>query len=114
METRNKTEYKIYVLCLANMHGGVDKSRPVAVFDDIEKLKTYYNSQLAPGPYIDTPSEDNYGNTHSWQGSALEWYNPLTSFDVQDWNNVAFGGVISDWVDNLSFNVPFNPTTITP
>lgn len=117
METRQITEYKVYVLNLAEMHGGVDKSRPVAVFDDIEKLKTYYNSQLAEQPYSD---EDNYG--YKWhkvfkKGSLLEWYNPLSpvnqhngdEFKIVSWHDAAFGGVTENWVDTLAFSVPFNP-----
>ena len=114
METRQITEYKVYVLCLANMHGGVDKASPVAVFDDIEKLKNYYNSQLADQPYIDEPSSDSYGNVHSWnkvfkKGSPLEWFNPASSLEAVSWHDAAFGGVVEDWVQEFNFNIPFNP-----
>lgn len=117
METRQKTEYKVYALNLADMHGGVDKSRPVAVFEDIEMLKNYYNSQLAEQPYTD---EDSTG--YKWskvfkKGSPLEWDNPLSPinqndsdiFKVISWHDSTFGGITEHWVDNLSFNVPFNP-----
>lgn len=114
MNTRQKIEYEVFVLCLADMHGGVDKSRPVAVFDELQKLQDYYSSQLADEPYTDEPSMDSYGNTHSWhkvfkKGSALEWFNPASSLDPAQTYECIFGGVFSDWVDNLDFNVPFNP-----
>lgn len=113
METRVKTEYKVYALNLAEMHGGVDKSRPVSVFDDLEKLKIYYNSQLAENPYKD---EDRWHKVFK-KGSLLEWYNPLSPINQSDgdifkpvsWHDAAFGGVTEHWVDDLSFNVPFNP-----
>ena len=118
METREITEYKTYILCLADMHGGVDKSKPVAVFSELELLRSYYQSQLADAPWQDAESPDNYGNVHKWhkvfkKGSPLEWYNPLTSFDIQSWQDVAFGGVIENWSSSYpeqdTFTVPFNP-----
>lgn len=117
MNTRQITEYQVFVLCLADMHGGVDKAKPLAVFDDLEKLKNYYKDQLADAPYSDVASMDNYGNTHSWskvfkKGSRLEWFNPANSLEVTDWQSVAFGGVTEQWVTDVrpeSFNVPFNP-----
>ena len=45
METRQKTEYKVYTLHLADVRGGVDKAHAVAVFDDLDKLKDFYNAQ---------------------------------------------------------------------
>ena len=119
METRQKTEYKIYVLNLANMHGGVDGSEAVALFDDIEKLKSYYTSQLADSPYTDTPSKDSYGQTHSWykvfkKGSDLEWFNPAHDLSVRSYQEVGFGGVTENWTDEypaqVAFRIPFNPT----
>ncbi len=115
-ETRQTTEYKIYVLTLADMHGGVDRSHPVAVFSTHQKLKDFYHSQLADSPYTDGPSADNYGQTHSWhkvfkKGSMLEWYNGADSLEVS--RDVSFGGVFEDWVkvfpNSSNFNVPYNP-----
>lgn len=122
METRQITEYRCFVLNLAEMHGGVDKSTGVAIFDDIEKLKSYYNSQLAHEPYSDkgynsySGSDDyNYHKVFK-KGSPLEWYNPLSPvnnsggiFEVVSYHDSAFGGVTEYWTDNLSFNIPFNP-----
>ena len=122
METRETTEYKVYVLYLADMRGGVDKAKPVAVFDELQELKDFYNSQLADEPYKDTPSSDDYGNIRTWhkvfkEDSILEWYNPVNS-DLEDKadtydNMLCFGGVQSQWVDYYpsegQFNVPFNP-----
>jgi hypothetical protein len=121
METREKTEFKVFVLNLADMRGGVDRSKPVAVFDDLEKLKSYYNSQLADQPYTDTSSNDDYGNQRNWhrvfkKSSLLEWFNPLSPvnnsggiFEVVSYYDAIFGGVTEHWVDNLGFNIPFNP-----
>lgn len=116
METRNITEYKVYVLTLADMHGGVDKARPVAVFDSLDKLKSYYQSQLADAPYSDKGYNSYAGHDdYSYQkvfkkGSPLEWYNPADSTDDKtEYNDICFGGVFHQWVDNLSFNIPYNP-----
>ncbi len=104
METRQITEYKIYVLELAEMHGGVDKAVPVVAFDDYQKLKDYYNSQLAPEPY----------NDGEWykvfkKGSLFEWYNPADTLEIKNYADCAFGGVRISWERNLNFRVPFNP-----
>ncbi len=124
METRGVTEYRYFVLNLAGMHGGVDKSIGVAIFEDIEKLKSYYNSQLADKPWTDKPSMDAYGNKHSWskvfkKGSPLEWYNPLSPinspnpediFQVVSHHDAAFGGVTEYWTETMGdFTIPLNP-----
>lgn len=114
METRQKTEYKVYVLCLADVRGGVDSAHAVAVFDELEDLKNYYNSQLADEPYTDEPSPDYYGNVHSYhkvfkRGSPLEWYNPADSLEPV--YNTSFGGVLEDWIEYHEFTVPYNPST---
>ena len=109
METRQITEYKIWILELAEMHGGVDKATPVAVFDSLEKLKYFYNSQLAPEPYTD-------GQWHKVfkRGSILEWFNSCDTLDELPYQQRAFGGVGSDWINfeptNSSLRIPFNPT----
>ena len=119
METRQKTEYKYYVLCLASMHGGVDKAISVAIFDDLEKLKEYYNSQLAETSWTDEASADSYGNVHTWhkvfkKGSLLEWFNPMNTFEVVYGSDLAFGGITESWSEAIphqdSFNIPFNPS----
>jgi len=119
METKQVTEYKVFVLCLANMRGGVDKSIPVAVFTSLENLKAYYQSQLADSPWKDEPSADTFGNVHGYskvfkKGSPLEWFNPLNKFEPQSWQDVAFGGVIENWVDHYpesaDFTVPLDPS----
>lgn len=122
METRNKTEYKTYVLYLSDMRGNVDKCVPVAVFDELEKLKNYYNSNLEVSTYYDSEeSEDYFGNVHGWnksfkRESPLEWFNPIynNDFEVKDANNFdTFGCVAEMWIDedpnNTNFKVPFNP-----
>lgn len=121
METRQVTEYKVFALCLANMRGGVDKANPVASFDDLQKLKSYYASQLAGAPWTDEASPDYpdyFGVSHPWnkvfkKGSPLEWYNPAHNLEVSNWQDVAFGGVVEQWGSSIptqdGCNVPFNP-----
>lgn len=118
METREATEYKVYCLCLADMHGGVDKSVVVAVFDTLHALKNYYESQLAGTPWTDEPSNDWAGQPRRWhkvfkKGSPLEWYNDASSLEPQSWHDVAFGGVVEDWIRSYpsqkNFSVPYNP-----
>lgn len=113
METRQKIEYKVYALNLSDMRGGVDKSRPIVVFDDLNNLKNWYENQLAEKKYLD---EDRWYKVFK-KGSPLEWFNPLSPINQQDddkfkvvsWHDAAFGGVTEHWVDDLSFTVPFNP-----
>ncbi len=112
METRQKTEYKIYYISLADVRGGVDKAIPVAVFDDIEKLRTWYENQR--GDWTDEPSPDAFGQIHAYQkafkkGSPLEWYNPAINLEPENHPD-NFGGVGYAWVETLQFNVPFNPS----
>ncbi len=120
METIQKTEYKCYVLNLAEMHGGVDKSVGLAVFDDIEKLKSYYNSQLAEQPYKDK-GYNSYAGSDDYEyhkvfkkGSLLEWYNPMNNFDVVSYQNAGFGGITEYWTPDYpsqeAFRIPFNPS----
>jgi len=120
METRTKTEYRFFILHLSDVRGGVDKATALAVFDDIEKLKSYYNSNLAEAPWSDEPSPDFYGNTHSYskvfrKGSPLEWYNPVRSFNVVSSYDAVEGGVTESWGedDYLTQNgwtIDFNPS----
>ncbi len=107
METRTITEYKVYVLELAHMTGGVDKAEPVAIFGDLQKLKDFYNSQVAEIPYVD---EDRWHKVFK-KGSILEWFNPTDTLEVRSRHENAFGGVFETWTGNLSFRVPFNPLT---
>ena len=116
MSVKTRQIYEVYVLELANMHGGVDKAEVVAIFSEHQKLKDWYNSQLADKPYTDTPSKDNFGQTHSWhkvfkKGSPLEWYNPANSLEEASCQ----GGVRTSWVNDyptretINNNYPFDP-----
>lgn len=44
------------------------------------------------------------------KGSPLEWFNLAGSLEVVPSYETAFGGVFSQWVDELSFNIPYNPS----
>lgn len=112
METRQKIEYKIYYLALSDMRGNVDRTNVIACFDDLEKLKNWYNKQV--GPWVDkNGGADNFGKVHDYQkhflkGSPLEWYNSAISLEPKEHPDF-FGGVGYQWVENLQFRIPFNP-----
>jgi hypothetical protein len=121
METRGKTEYKLYILELAEMHGGVDKASVVAIFTEYQKLKDYYNSQLAEKPYKDKGinMNDNSGN-YVYQkvfkkGSPLEWYNPANNLEIKSYQECSFGGVRVEWFEeyptreSIRNDILFNP-----
>lgn len=121
MEIRQSTEYKIWILELANMHGQVDKARCIAIFDEYQKLKDWYNSQLSEQPYKDKGYNSYTGNNdyeyHKVfkKGSPLEWYNPCSTLEEQNYQDRSFGGVGSQWVDwypsreNINPSYLFNP-----
>ncbi len=128
METRQKTEYKVYILNLDGMRGSSGNASPYAAFDDLDKLKAFYNSHLAEAPWTDEPSADTYGIVHGWnkvfkKGSPLEWYNPLSPvnqrgnsdiFAEASYHDAGFGGVTVEWWGIFPSQdvckIPFNPT----
>lgn len=71
---------EIYLLRLSDMRGPVDRETTVAASMDPRKLQDFMDSFLVE-PYTDEPSEDFYGNVHTYRkvfakGSPLEWFNP--------------------------------------
>jgi hypothetical protein len=113
MNTRQKTEYEVYVLELAEMHGGVDKAIPVGVFTSLDELKNYYQEQIAEESYIDEI------DGHKWhkvfkKGSRLEWFNGADTLEPQTYQQCSFGGVNTQWVteyptrESISYHLIFN------
>jgi len=97
METRNKTEFKIYLLYLNMMKDRAESSQCVAIADDPQKIIDWYNSLLTK-PYSDIVEE--------WTGpkpyqkifrkdSPLEWFNPIGSFTPDHFGH----GIREQWVD---------------
>lgn len=121
METRQTTEYKVFVLELADMRGGVDKAIPVAIFTEYENLVDWYNSQLAPEPYTDKgyhsyTGSDDYGYHKVFKkGSPLEWFNPADTLEEQSFQECSFGGVNTQWMreypsrENIRGDILVNP-----
>lgn len=114
---------KIYVLLLSHMRGNIDNPQPVAIFDNLEKLKRYYNNQLSEKDWTDNEeSLDFFGHSHSYQkvfkkGSKLEWYNPAEFLEPTSSSDIYFGGVCEQSLNTdkeLSqdlFSYPFNPNS---
>jgi len=109
MEKRIIEEYRIFYLSLADMHGGVDKARPVVASYTLEELLDFYKKEREP--WLDTnDSIDSYGNKHSWnktfkKGSMLEWYNDVVSLEPTEFPS-PFGGVGTVWVETANLNIP--------
>jgi len=108
METRQKTEYKYYYLVLSNMHGGVDKAKPVIGSFELQTLIDFYNKEKEPWK-DENETSDSYDNKHSWnktfrKGSKLEWYNDLESIEPVESPSV-FGGLGYTWIDTLQPNI---------
>lgn len=114
METRNITEYKIYVLSLADLRGPVDQLYPVAVFDDLDNLKSFYNSCLAGEQWEDTVTDFNGDErivTKSFaNGSHLENFYPAESLDTYS----HLGGVEEKWVRGNPSAEMFPATQFNP
>ncbi len=117
MVKTQKTEYKIFVLFLADVRDNVDNAQPIAVFSEKEKLVAWYNSMLTSSWVDNEESTDFFGRSHDYtktfkKGSALEWFNPPHSLDEID----AFGGVQERWYDQIPeqsiFNIPFDPLPV--
>ena len=98
METRTVTEYKVFILMLADMRGNVDNLQAVACSTSRAKLISWVRSKVVE-TYVDDPSPDNFGVSHSYrkiyeEGSALEWFNPPTSLEGFG----GFGGIVERWI----------------
>lgn len=97
METRNKTEFKIYLLYLNMMRDRAESSQCVAIADDPQKLIDWYNSLIIE-PYSEDFKEWDWTKTYRKtfrKGSSLEWFNPVSSFIPNDYGH----GIREAWVD---------------
>lgn len=97
METRNKTEFKIYLLYLNMMKDRVESSQCVAIADDPQKIIDWYNSLLTE-PYSDIVEEWSGPKTYQKifrKDSPLEWFNPVRSFNPDHFGH----GIREQWVD---------------
>lgn len=96
METRNITQYRIYVLVL-NPFSRAEDGEIVAISTDYAKLVCFYTTQLSS-----TPTRDEYGYFHSFIEGPLYRYNPCHSLVVND--NRPFGhGIHDEWIDEYQF-----------
>lgn len=70
----------VYFLKLNDMRGSFWNTRVIAASFSPDKLIEYAEREIVE-PYTDGPSEDDYGNSHTYRkvfrkGSDLEWCNP--------------------------------------
>lgn len=80
METRQVTEYKIYLLAL-NTFGPAEEVVPVAQSSDLQRLQEFYMDNLLP--YEDR-FRDDFGFLHSFKEGPLFNFNPCSSLEVGD------------------------------
>lgn len=71
----------VFYLRLNDMRGPCENARIYAAALSPDKLIAFAESAAADEPYTDGPSEDDYGNNHTYRkvfkkGSILEWCNP--------------------------------------
>ena len=101
METRQVTEYRVYVLML-NTFGRAEDIAIVAVSTDYNHLVDWYNNQFAESQW-----RDSNGFVHTFKASSpICNYNPCNSTVL---NNLGiFGdGIRGAWVSESDFaNIP--------
>lgn len=71
----------VYYLRLNDMRGPCENARIYAAAFSPDKIIKFAELAAADEPYTDGPSEDDYGNSHTYhkvfkKGSILEWCNP--------------------------------------
>ena len=92
METRQVTEYKVWVLRLNPMTANAEAGNVVGVAYDKEQLMDFYNNEFAKENYRD-------GQFHKVfkKNGSLEWYNPVFNIDGDGLDH--FGhGIYSEWI----------------
>lgn len=97
METRNVTQYHVYLLVL-NTFGRAEEMGIAAVSTDYDHLVSWYHDQFAESKWRDAS-----GFIHTFkEGSPIENYNPCSSIVLNQLG--CFGdGIKDEWVDQSSF-----------
>lgn len=97
METKNVTQYHVYLLVL-NTFGAAEEMNIAAVSTDYNHLVSWYRDQFA-----DSRWRDDLGFVHSFkEGSPIQNYNPCSSTVLNQLG--CFGdGIKDEWVDQSSF-----------
>ena len=92
METRIIRQVRLYKLILNPMTGRCESGSVVAISLDYCKLVAWYNSQKAPTEY-----RDGGWNKTFKKGSRLEWFNPVSSLELNELG--VFGhGIVDEWI----------------
>ena len=106
METRMIIQGKIYGLFMNPINGRLEETVPVAASSDYRKLVDWYNSQRCE------MYRDDWMYKQFRKGSKLEYYNPISSFEV-DHNDHWHHGIYSEWMQlNEIGNPPIHPSVI--
>lgn len=108
METREITQYRIYLLRMNHVADRAESIRTVAASFSYDALVRFYNSQYTP-ELLNNP----YGyNVHFIPG-PLHFYNTIYSTEL---NQVGvFGdGIISGWIDADDYDQFASETHIVP
>lgn len=108
MESRTINENKLYILCLSDVRGGVDRASNIIASYELQTLVDYYNEQKEP--WVDENKEgvpDYYGNVHRYdktfkKGSKLEWYNDVDNNSglIAHTCKNSFGNIYFEWIED--------------
>ena len=114
METRQKTEVKIYSLVLNPMRGNTEGAVTVAASYDKERLIAWYKDQFAEEPYFSIcdnyfPAKVDFSDNHIQgqrfhkvfkKNGPLEWFNPINLFDKDSMEGIGYGhGLHEQWIE---------------
>jgi hypothetical protein len=89
METRTVTQTKIYSLIMNPVTANAEAGRITAIAFEKEKLVAWYESQK----HTEKWKDGGFYKTFK-PGSHLEWFNPLYTFEPDDFGH----GIHEEWV----------------
>ena len=92
METRQITQLRVYKLIMNHVSDRAEDGTITAISTDYDKLVAWYHSQLAPEKWRDGRFLKTFA-----EGSPLEWFNPVTSLELNELGT--FGhGIADEWI----------------
>lgn len=106
METRTIIQGKIYGLFMNPISGRHEESVPVAASSDYQTLVNWYNSQRCE------MWRDDWMNKQFRKGSPLEYYNALTSTELNP-NDHWHHGIYSEWIQLNEIGKPTIHPSVT-
>ncbi len=99
-ETKMVEEVKVHLLIMNPMTGNTENTQLIALSLDKDKLKEWYEAEIAPESYKDDgpnmfsgPATKSYHKIFK-KGSVMEWMNPVANWDKLDHHGL---GVHEEW-----------------